>query len=127
MKKIVIDLDGTLTLDTPHTDYRDKPLNEAVYQQLLKYKQMGFTIVIFTSRNMNTYNGDVEKIQTNTLPIIIEWLQKHKVPYDEVVIGKTWCGTDGFYVDDRAIRPSEFVNLSYQEILELISNKDSSQ
>lgn len=52
---------------------------------------------------------------------------KTQSTYDEVVIGKTWCGTDGFYVDDRAIRPSEFVNLSYQEILELISNKDSSQ
>ena len=56
----------------------------------------------------------------NTLPVIIDWLDKHNVPYDEIYVGKPWCGFEGFYVDDKAIRPSEFVNLSYSEIMELL-------
>ncbi|HGX0587059.1 TPA: capsular biosynthesis protein, partial [Escherichia coli] len=39
--------------------------------------------------------------------------------YDEVIVGKPWCGNKGFYVDDRALRPSEFARLNLQEINEL--------
>lgn len=122
MKKILIDLDNTLTINTP-SNYQAKPINEAVLQQLLKYRQMGFQIAIFTSRNMNTYQGDLDKIRTYTLPIIIEWLSKYDVPYDEVIIGKPWCGTNGFYVDDRAIRPSEFIGLDYEQICNLLDKE----
>ena len=123
MKKIIIDLDGTLTLEISQTSYEDKPLNQAVYRKLLKYKEMGFYIAIFTSRNMNTYQGNIEKIKAQTLPSIIQWLDKHQVPYDEVIIGKAWCGFDGFYIDDKAIRPSEFVALDYPQILELLDKE----
>nr|WP_291035561.1 capsular biosynthesis protein [Helicobacter sp.] len=118
-----MDLDGTLTLDISQTSYEDKPLNQAVYRKLLKYKEMGFYIAIFTSRNMNTYQGNIEKIKAQTLPSIIQWLDKHQVPYDEVIIGKAWCGFDGFYIDDKAIRPSEFVALDYPQILELLDKE----
>lgn len=73
---------------------------------------------------MRTYQGDIEKIEHNTLPIIVEWLDKHKVPYDDIVIGKPWCGYDGFYVDDKAIRPSEFVEKTYDEILEILNKEN---
>ncbi|HAN2428273.1 TPA: capsular biosynthesis protein, partial [Escherichia coli] len=58
-----------------------------------------------------------------TLPIIVEWLEKNNVPYDEIYVGKPWCGHEGFYVDDKAIRPNEFVNLSYNEIKKLTGIK----
>ena len=29
--------------------------------------------------------------------------------YDEVIYGKPWPGPEGFYIDDRAIRPKEFI------------------
>lgn len=57
------------------------------------------------------------------MPTIITWLQKHDVPYDEIIIGKPWCGYDGFYVDDKAIRPSEFISLNYEQIKELLKKK----
>ena len=56
---------------------------------------------------------------------IVNWLNKHDVPFDEIHIGKPWCGDDGFYVDDKAIRPDEFARLSYEEIRKLISNNDA--
>jgi capsule biosynthesis phosphatase len=56
-----------------------------------------------------------------TLPVIIEWLRRHDVPFDELHVGKPWCGTDGFYVDDRAVRPSEFATLDHSDILALLT------
>ena len=65
---------------------------------------------------MRTHNGNIGKITAQTLPIVISWLNKHSIPFDEIYIGKPWCGTDGFYVDDKAIRPDEFARMSYDEI-----------
>nr|MBP7234731.1 capsular biosynthesis protein [Moraxella sp.] len=73
-----------------------------------------------TSRNMRTYQGNIGAINKNTLPIIIDWLGRHDIPYDELYVGKPWCGFEGFYVDDKAIRPDELVKLSYAEICQLL-------
>lgn len=124
MKKIIIDLDGTLTIDNDN-DYSKKPLNRQVYDACRKYKAMGFQIVISTSRSMRSYDGNIGKINAHTLPKIIDWLDMHDVPYDEIYVGKPWCGFDGFYVDDKSIRPSEFLKLSYEEIIELLSKENS--
>lgn len=124
MKKIIIDLDGTLTIDS-ECEYSEKPLNIEVLEACIQYKKMGFDIIIQTSRNMRTYSGNIGKINVNTLPGIISWLEKHGVPYDEIYVGKPWCGFDGFYVDDKAIRPSEFTSLSYDEIKALLKKENS--
>ncbi|MBZ7938136.1 HAD hydrolase family protein [Campylobacter molothri] len=127
MKTIIIDLDGTLTIDDDKVDYCDKNPNLALIETIKEYKKMGFKITIFTSRNMRTFNNDVEKIKMHTLPIITSWLDKYKIPYDDIIVGKPWCGFDGFYVDDKAIRPSEFINLKYEEIKELLKKENSYQ
>ncbi len=124
MKTIVIDLDNTLTIES-NDAYIDKPVNLEVLDTLRKYKQQGFTIIVSTARQMRTYQANVGKINAFTLPTIIDWLNKHDVPYDEIHVGKPWCGYEGFYVDDKAIRPSEFVNLSFEEIQALL-NKEAS-
>lgn len=122
MKKIILDLDATLTIDT-ECDYEDKPVNKKVLDACVYYKKMGFYIVINTSRNMKTFSGNIGKINFETLPKIITWLEKNNVPFDEIYVGKPWCGKDGFYVDDRSIRPSEFASLSYSEILDLLDSE----
>ncbi|HHW1547408.1 TPA: HAD hydrolase family protein, partial [Campylobacter coli] len=55
MKTLIIDLDGTLTIDEENVDYVDKRPNTALIQTLKKYKKQGFKINIFTSRNMRTF------------------------------------------------------------------------
>lgn len=124
MKTLLIDLDGTLTIDEDNVDYIDKKPNFALIQTLKDYKKQGFKINIFTSRNMRTFDGELEEIKNYTLPTIISWLKKHGVPYDEIIIGKPWCGYDGFYVDDKAIRPSEFISLNYEQIQELLKKEN---
>ncbi|MBW3761231.1 HAD hydrolase family protein [Aeromonas jandaei] len=122
MKRLIVDLDGTLTqADT--SDYKEVLPRVDVIKQLEEYKKQGFEIVIATARNMRTYEGNVGKINIYTLPIITAWLDKHNIPYDEIIVGKPWCGYDGFYIDDRAVRPSEFVSLSYEEINKLFEKE----
>lgn len=122
MKKLIVDLDGTITLGNT-SDYKNVLPNIELIKQLTKYRRDGFSIVISTARNMRTHKGNVGKINIHTLPIITEWLDKHDVPYDEILVGKPWCGHDGFYIDDRAIRPSEFNSLSFEEITALIDKE----
>lgn len=115
MKRLIMDLDNTITI-TENSDYQNATPIESVIEKIKEYKAQGFEIVISSSRNMRTYEGNVGKININTLPIIIEWLNRYGVPYDELYVGKPWCGHDGFYVDDRAIRPDEFTQLTYEQI-----------
>ncbi|WP_374569710.1 capsular biosynthesis protein [Phenylobacterium sp.] len=120
MKRLVFDLDGTIALDDPARGYPEREPNQDVIEKIREYKALGFEIIIASARNMRTYGGRIGLINANTLPVIIDWLARHEVPYDELHVGKPWCGTEGFYVDDRAVRPSEFVSLSFEEITALI-------
>lgn len=122
MKRLIVDLDGTLTKANT-SDYRNVLPREDVIQKLKVYKKQGFEITISTARNMRTYEGNIGKININTLPIITEWLDKHNVPYDEILVGKPWCGHEGFYIDDRAVRPSEFAKFSLDQIDELFEKE----
>ena len=119
MKRLVIDIDGTLTTGET-SDYVNVGVNEAVAEQLRAYRAQGFEIVLHTSRNMRTHNSSVGKITAQTLPVLFDWLKKHNILFDEIWVGKPWCGQEGFYVDDKAVRPDEFASLSYDEIRTLL-------
>lgn len=116
MKRLVIDVDDTLTVNDSAPSYADKACREAVAAKLREYKAQGFEIVLYSSRNMRTFNGAIGKINVHTLPTLLAWLDRHDIPYDEVIMGKPWCGDEGFYVDDKTVRPDEFVDMNYSEI-----------
>lgn len=109
-----------MTVDEDGVPYPEKSPNRTTIEKLKEYKRDGFEIIIATSRNMRTHNNSVGKINAFTLPVIIDWLKKHDVPYDEIHVGKPWCGHDGFYVDDRSIRPDEFNALGYDGVRALL-------
>lgn len=117
---IVIDLDGTLTVTGSAEAYPDLLPNLAVVAQLRRYAAAGFRIAIMTARNMRSFNNSIGRINAETLPVVVDWLKRHEVPFDEIHVGKPWCGEAGFYVDDRAIRPSEFVALDLPAITALL-------
>lgn len=121
-KVIVMDLDGTLCpIKKPDERYEELPPKADVLEKLKEYRAQGFNIIIQTARNMRTYEGNVGRINANTAKVVFAWLDRHGVPYDEVYFGKPWQGKGGFYVDDKAIRPDEFLNLPYEEIQRIIS------
>lgn len=123
MTTIVIDLDGTLTIQESGKSYPDLIPNYLVVNRLQEYKDLGFTIVIYTARGMRSHEKSVGRINSMVLPSIIEWLNKYEIPFDEIHVGKPWSGFKGFYVDDRAIRPSEFVNNNFDQITSLLSKE----
>ena len=118
---IVMDVDGTLCLKKrPDQSYDEVAPNPPVVERLREYRQSGFYVILATSRNMNSYEGNIGLITANTAKILMAWLDRHDIPYDEIHVGKPWAGRDGFYVDDKAVRPDEFTRLSYEEILAIV-------
>ena len=85
MKKLIIDLDDTIS-KTIDGDYINSLPNQSVINKMFQYKQDGFEIVIYSSRNMRTYDGNIGMINVHTLPQIISWLKKYKVPFDQIIV-----------------------------------------
>jgi capsule biosynthesis phosphatase len=118
---IVFDIDGTLCGAKPEgATYDDCQPIGPVVEALRDYRARGFYVILATSRNMNTHSGNIGLIVANTAKQLMAWLDRHDIPYDELHVGKPWAGKGGFYVDDKSIRPDEFLKLSYEEILALV-------
>lgn len=118
---IVIDVDGTLCdVRSPGKSYAEVRPHLEVIEKLREYQARGYRILLFTARNMKTYQGNLGMINKHTAPVLLEWLARWNVPCDELLFGKPWPRSRGFYVDDRAIRPDEFLRLTEQEIHALL-------
>lgn len=116
----IFDIDGTLCpIKGKDERYEDMVPYKDMVERIREYKEQGARIVLFTSRNMNTYQGNIGLINANTAKIILEWLEKWEIPYDEIFYGKPWPGHNGFYVDDRTVRPDEFLHKSVDELKEI--------
>lgn len=122
---LVFDVDGTLCpIKTKNEKYEDLIPDKEMIDKLMYYKSEGAKIVLFTSRNMNSYKGNIGLINANTAITMQSWLKKWQIPYDEIIFGKVWPGHRGLYIDDRAVRPDEFLKYSFEE-LEEICHKSS--
>lgn len=115
---VVMDIDGTLCpIKKQEEDYAElKPYPEVVEKLRRLRDRYGAYIVLYTSRQMRTYAGNVGKINANTAPVLLEWLKKWDIPFDEICYGKPWAGKRGFYVDDRTVRPDEFLMYSPEKL-----------
>ncbi len=113
----VFDIDGTLCpIKGKGEKYEDLVPFPDMAEKIRYYQANGAKIILFTSRNMNSYDGNIGLINKYTAQILTKWLEKWKIPYDEIVYGKVWPGHKGFYVDDRTVRPDEFLQYSPKEL-----------
>ena len=116
----VFDIDGTICpIKKREERYEDLVPYPEMVQKIRESKAGGAKIILLTSRNMNTYQGNLGLINANTAKILLKWLDQWEIPYDEIVYGKPWPGHKGFYVDDRTVRPDEFLNCSVEEMDEI--------
>ena len=123
MNSMIFDIDGTICpIKGKNERYEDLVPYSKMVKKIKELKEFGFKIILYTSRNMRTYNGDIEKIKEHTKPIIEEWLKKWEIPYDQLLIGKPWPGEIGFYIDDRAIRPNELIDFNLEELSSICKN-----
>lgn len=116
---LVVDLDNTITIEDSNTAYPDKKPNLALIKKLQDYSKDGFTIYIYTARRMRTHQDNVGKVVADIGQITHEWLRKNNVPCDGLFFGKPYA-ENSFYVDDKAIRPDEFLKYNYEELMKLI-------
>lgn len=122
-RRLVIDIDGVLARKDD-VEYSERAPDRQILHKLEEYSDKGFYIILHTARNMNSHDGRIGKINAETAPVLIDWLEEHDVPYDEIHYGKPWCGSKGFYVDDKAIRPEEFEDMSHEEIRALVEDAE---
>jgi capsule biosynthesis phosphatase len=110
--KICFDLDNTLCENRLSDQaYIDVPPKPGAVEYLKELKQKGYYIIIHTARNMLTYNNNLGQIIANQAPIVIEWLKKHDITYDELLFGKPLAD---YYVDDKAVTFTDFKTLKKQ-------------
>src|SRR6056297_2384943 len=119
----VVDIDGTLCpIKRKDEKYEDLIPHESMVDKLKEYKKEGAKIILFTARNMNSYNANIGLINKHTARVLLEWLDKWDIPYDEIIYGKPWPGHKGFYIDDRSVRPDEFMKHTIEELNEICEN-----
>ena len=119
----IFDIDGTLCpIKRPDQSYEELAPYPGMVEKIREYKEQGAKIILVTSRNMNSYNGNMGLINKNTARILSEWLDKWDIPYDEIYYGKLWPGHKGFYVDDRTVRPDEFMKYGHGELEKICRN-----
>lgn len=106
--KIVLDLDGTLTIDDPGVAYPDKTPDKTVVAAAAAARRGGMDVVVSTARNMRTHKGAADPLMRCTAPVASDWLVRHGIAVDSLLVGKPWCGPGGYYVDDRNLHPEEF-------------------
>ena len=120
-KVLVIDVDGTLCpIKGPSESYSDLPVHVEMRDRLRQLSGDGWRIILHSSRGMRTYDGNADEIMINVFPVLESWLKRHQVPFDEIHLCKPWPGENGFYIDDRAVRPREFLENDFEELEQLL-------
>jgi len=107
--RICIDIDGTIAeLRKKGEGYSEVSPKEGAVETLKKLNEEGHYIILYTARNMETFLGNLGKINAVQGPILYEWLRKYEIPYDEVYFGKPSADV---YIDDKAIKFETWKNL----------------
>ena len=104
-KRIIVDVDDTLC-SVINRDFISAIPNQDVIDKVNEFYDNGYEIVISTARGQNSCRTP-EEMQKKYERITKEWLDKAGVKYHKLEIG--YKQNADMYVDDKAIRPEEFV------------------
>lgn len=103
--KYVIDIDGTLCTNTTNGNYS---LAKPIIDRIKKINSMyddGDTIVLYTARGMNTFQGDVKKVYEEYYDFTVDQLKNWNVKYHQLILGKP---SADLYVDDKGVNDNDF-------------------
>lgn len=121
---LVVDLDNTITIEDPSIAYPNKKPNLKIIKKLQEYSRNGHEIIIQTARRMGTHKDNESKVIADIGKITLEWLDRHSVPFNGIKFGKPFA-RNGFYIDDKAVRPSEFLKYSNEELLAICKRDEA--
>ena len=107
-RTLVVDVDKTICESPTDNDYsKCKPI-ETFCTKLRQENIKGSYIILYTSRNVRTFKGNIGLINKHTSLVLIEWLKNNNVPYDEIYFNKPWGFGDLNYIDDKFLSIEEF-------------------
>ncbi len=107
-RTIVVDIDKTICESPPDGDYsKCKPI-KTFCSKLREENNKGTYIILYTSRNVRTFKGNIGLINKYTSVVLIEWLKNNNIPYDEIYFNKPWGFGDLNYIDDKFLSIEEF-------------------
>jgi len=104
---VVLDLDGTLTIDDKRRPYPEREPNPAIRAAADAAREAGWGVMVMTARGMRTHHHDRDAVEKHVRPGVETWLRGQGFEADEVHVAKPWCRTGGFYVDDRNLHLEE--------------------
>ena len=67
---LIFDIDNTICT-TENGDYANSAPNPSIVELIRLRKGEGFYIVLFTSRNMRSYEGSIGKTNKFTVPVLL--------------------------------------------------------
>ena len=108
-KTLVFDIDGTICDKSIDGDYSQCEPIKDICDKLRYQNSIGTYIILYTSRNMRSFNGNIGLINKHTSFTLNKWLLKNNIPFDELYFGKPW-GKDLSYIDDKFLSIEEFLN-----------------
>jgi len=131
LQTFVIDIDDTISYISQYelnsnkiADYQNSIPIKPVIDKINKLYNQGHKIILFTSRGMRTFKGDIKKIIEYHKPILEKWLKKYNVKYHELYFGKPW-GKNVRYVDDKNLTINQFIEFDSSEYFKCLNNNKS--
>lgn len=110
--RIVFDIDDTIS-KTENGDYINAIPDFEVINKINYLYDEGFEICLYTSRGMLSCNKDINKAELKNKEILISWLNKNNVKYNEIIFGKPLAD---LYIDDKAMNIQEFKKQSFYKL-----------
>lgn len=106
-RRLVIDLDGTICEQTAGgaAYWKARPKQDVI-DTVNSYYNSGWYVTVHTARGMRSCNGDIRLVKALYEEKTHKWLVDHGVHYHQLIMGKP---AGDRYVDDRGVRPDEFV------------------
>lgn len=109
-RRIVCDIDDTISL-TLNRDWNNAKPIQSVIDKINTFYDNGWEVYLITARGQLSCNGDVQSAENKYRKSLEEWLVKHGVKYHVLSFNKILAQ---YYIDDKGLRPDEFVNLDIQ-------------
>ena len=111
---IVFDVDDTICSNLKRQGYEKAIANINVIEKInYLHDELGFEIILHTSRGMKSCNNDIIKAMDKNKSILEKWLKENNVHYDMLIFGKPFAD---LYVDDKAMTPKDFVDKDFCQL-----------
>jgi len=107
MKVLCVDVDDTICF-TQNRDYERSVPNTPMIEKLREARGLGYTIILHTARGQGRSNNNVASVADQVFDEIESFCKRFDVPYDDIVLYKPLAI---LYIDDKAIRPDEFLRM----------------